>query len=345
LNDTRKDEGKVGATIKDIAKHTGLGLATISKYLNGGNVRAENKTKIEQAIKDLDYQVNTFARSLKSKKSAMVGIIIPQLNNLFMTSIVATIEEKLREQGYAVIVSDTGKDAEREVEVIDFMLSKGVDGLILLTSGYDGAGLDKAMEANLPIVLIDRKIQKLSGLVDMVLVDNFKAAYDSTRYLIANNHKKIALLVGSGGLYTATERMAGYVAALRDNKIELDDSLILQTDFSMQDGYQKVHALLENKGKAVTAIFATNAEMSLGAVLAIQDCGLKIKDDISVIGFDSNELSRALGIDVIAQPMQEIGERAAEMLLARMKNKNADPMGEIVTLFARRIAGDSVRKI
>lgn len=330
----------MGATIKDIAEKTGLGLATISKYLNGGHVLDKNREAIEEAIRELNFTVNEFARGLKTNQSRTIGVVIPQLNNLFMTSVITNIEEVLRQNGYAVIVSDTGKSAKREVEVLQFLMNKKVDGIILLTSGYDGAGLEAVLRHHIPVVLIDRKIDRLAGIVDMVLVDNFKAAYDSTNYLIEKGHTRIGILTGPAQIHTSKERLAGYEAALAEAGIAINEKYIARTDFSLQGGYESMANLLAQEER-VTAVFATNYEMTLGIILAANDMGVSIPGDVSVIGFDNLELARALKLTVVAQPLQEIGQHAAALLLERMQKKEEHP-GKVVTLFTRIETGSSV---
>lgn len=309
----------MGATMKDIAAKTGLGLATISKYLNGGHVLQKNQEAIEKAIEELDFQVNSFARSLKTKQSRTVGIVIPQLNNLFMTSIVAKVEETLRHYGYGVIVCDTSRQKEREGEVLQFLLNKMVDGVILLATGRTAPGLELILKRHIPVVLIDRRVegdgpeQKL----DMVLLDNFRAAYDSTGYLIERGHRNIGILIGSREVYTSSERLSGYCSALADAGIAPDDTLVRETGFTMEGGYEQTLDLLQKK--ELTAIFATNFEMTLGALLALKDRGCRMPGQISLLGFDNRELARAMQLTIVSQPFEEMGEQAARLLLDRMQ--------------------------
>lgn len=312
----------MGATIKDIAERTGLGLATISKYLNGGHVLDKNRIAIEQAIKELDFTVNEFARGLKTNQSKMVGAIIPQLNNIFMTSIITIIEEKLRAAGYGVLVCDTGKNEEWEREAFQFLIQKKVDGIILLTSSTQGEGVEAAIQCGIPTVLIDRKIDRLSDKLDMVLVDNFSGSYGCIEYFIQKGHRKIGILLGDTKLYTPKIRLEGYKAALAKYNLPIQKKWIAETDFSLRQGYEAMRQMLEQKER-VTAVLATNGDMTLGAVLAIRDCGLSIPEDISVIGFDNEQLAKVHSpqLTMVVQPLEDIGQRAAERILERMNQK------------------------
>lgn len=336
----------MGATIKDIAAKTGLGLATISKYLNGGHVLEKNQAAIEAAIEELDFQVNGFARSLKTRQSKTVGVVIPQLNNLFMTSIVTKVEETLRHQGYGVIVCDTAKQEEREAEVLQFLLNKMVDGIILLATGRDAVGLESILRRRIPVVLIDRKVERLEGRLDMVLLDNFQAAYNSTEYLIQRGHQRIGLLIGSDQVYTSRERLRGFLAAMEDAGLPVSDEWIRYTDFTMEGGYQQTIGLL-SAGDGLTAIFATNFEMTLGALLALKDKGFQVPEQISLIGFDNRELARAMqpGLTIVFQPFEEMGAHAARMLLHRMQQGSGEKeeAAQTVILQASIEEGASVR--
>ena len=152
----------MAATIKDIARETGLSLATISKYLNGGSLREKNRVAIEDAIKKLDYHVNEYARGLKSKKSRTVGMVLPELANLFNMKIVSTIEQMLQKHGYSVIICDSQNSLEQEARSVEFLLNKQVDGIINIPMGNNSKHLRPAVEHNVPILLLDRPLEDLS---------------------------------------------------------------------------------------------------------------------------------------------------------------------------------------
>ena len=164
----------MAATVKDIAQRTGLGLATISKYLNGGHVLKKNQVLIEEAIKALDFQVNELGRGLKTGKSHTVGVVIPELSNLFSTTIISQMEDLLRQQGYGVLVCDCRTDPKLEGEAIRFLMARRVDGLINMPVGQGDQNLRPALQKGLPVLLMDRLIPGLD--LDAVLVDNVSAA-------------------------------------------------------------------------------------------------------------------------------------------------------------------------
>lgn len=330
------------ATMKDIAQKTGLGLATISKYLNGGHVLEKNRIAIEAAIQELDYTVNEFARGLKTNRSRTVGVVIPQLNNIFMTSIITSVEEVLRSHGYGILVTDTGKDPKREEEAIRFLLRKKVDGLFIIASSREVKELDSVMRNQIPVTVVDRKIQRLKGITDMVLVENFQAAKQAVQYLIDRGHTNIGLLIGSRETYTSRRRMDGYREALRENGIAVREEWIETADFTVQGGYESTIRLLKGE-EPITALFATNYEMTLGALLALNERGISIPEQISLIGFDNPDLAKAMRpkLTIVTQPIDAIGRSAADMLLERMEERETGK-GRTVVLQARLEEGASV---
>ena len=201
----------MAATMKDIAKRTGLGLATISSYFNGGNVREKNRVKIEEAIEELHYEVNEVARGLKTNATKTIGVVIPELNNTFCAEIITGMEDVLRSHGYATIVCDCRTDKKLERDAVEFLSRKRVDGIISMPVDAEGNHLKKFQKTGKPIVLIDRRIQELS--CDSVLVDNEKAAEDAMRVFFKAGHRKIGIIGGPEEISTAQERLQGYRSA------------------------------------------------------------------------------------------------------------------------------------
>lgn len=331
-------------TIKDVAQHSGLAYATISKYLNGGNVLPDNRKKIETAIKDLNFTVNEFARGLKTNKSNTVGIIIPDIGNVLVAHTIPIIVDKLRKNGYATIICDSRSDHERERELINFSMAKRVDGIINMPVGADGSHLRGAFENNIPVVLLDRVVTDCIGRVDAVLVDNTRAAQDATTCLVENGHTEIGVIAGPRDVSTAVDRLSGYITVLKMNKLAVKDSLIEYTDFSIESGYRACKRLLGNNPE-MTGIFTTNYDVTVGAMMAINERGLCVPDRISVFGFDDMPFAQVIKphLSVIAQPICEIGKSAAQMLLDRMSGKE-NGHANVVVLRTNAVIRDSVSK-
>jgi len=331
----------MAATMKDISKKTGLGLATISSYFNGGNVREKNRVKIEAAIKELHFEVNEIARGLKSNRTRTVGIVIPELSNIFCADVITVIEDILRSRGYAIMVCDCRTDPKLEKQAIDFLLSKMVDGIINIPVTADGSHLISAIRKEKPVILIDRKIGGIA--CDSVLVDNIGAAKSATMQLVKNGHRKIGIIAGPYGVFTAEERLLGYKTALADSGIQPDEALIVHGDYSIESGTQCLKKLAANKD--MTALFVSNYEMTVGTVIALNQLQIKIPDDLSVIGFDNVDFAHAVTppLTVVTQPAREIGEQAAAIMLKRLSGDLDEPVN--IKLSTQIDMGKSIKRI
>ena len=308
----------MGATIKDIAKRTGLGLATISSYLNGGNVREKNRIKIEEAIEELHFEVNEVARGLKTNRTKTIGILIPELNNIFFAEIITAAEDILRSHGYATMICDCRSDEKREEEAAEFLLHRRVDGMILMPTGAEKKVFKRFTRAGKPVVVIDRKMDGIQ--CDSVLVDNEGAAEDAVNRLIESGHREIGMISGPEQVYTSSERQKGYEKALQKAQIDLQESLIVRGDYTIAGGAKAMRKLLE-QNPDMTAVFISNYEMMVGAVMEINDSGIKVPEQLSVIGFDNEDFARASvpKLSIVTQPTRKIGETAAELMLKRLE--------------------------
>ncbi len=335
----------MAATMKDLSRETGLGLATISKYFNGGTVRAKNRVLIEAAVKKLHYVPNEVARSLKTQQSRVIGVIIPELSNAFITSIISSMEDILRRHDYAVIVCDCRSDPNREKEAVEFLMHRRVDGLINMATDPTGSHLKAALEADIPILLVDRLIDSLRSRVSAVIIDNVYASSQAVRKLIELGHRRIGLVLGSPHLYTTDARLTGYLSALREAGIEPNEQFIRYGDYTMDGGYQSVQELTKLKDPP-TALFITNFEMTLGGMLALQHNGIEVPKDLSVIGFDKLELFSGIFPDLtlIRQPQLGIGRECANLMLDLLSSRE-NIVPRIVTLTTELTEGSSVRPL
>lgn len=332
----------MAATLKDIARETGLSIATVSKYINGIKLKEANSLAIEAAIKKLDYSVNEYARGLKINKSKTIGIIIPELSNIFITHIITKIEEILRKSGYSAIVCDCQSDEELECEAVEFLLHKRVDGIINMPICMDGRHLEAAIKKDVPIVLIDRQIQNFDEKVDCVLINNEEASENATNYMLEKGHKNIGIIIGPKEVFTSKLRLSGYKNALSINNISYDDKMAVYADYTVQGGYEALKKLWETD-KKITSVFVTNYEMTLGAIIYANEIGIKIPEELSFIGFDNMELSKVINprLTIVSQPLEEIGEQTANIILQRLE-KTCDEKALRVILSSNLIKGKSV---
>ena len=333
----------MAATMKDIARRTGLGLATISSYFNGGNVREKNRIKIEEAIEELHYEVNEVARGLKTNATRTIGVVIPELNNTFCAEIIIGMEDVLRSHGYATIVCDCRTDKKLEREAVEFLTRRRVDGIINMPVDEEGNHLKRFQKTGKPIVLIDRKIQGIN--CDSVLVDNKKAAEDAVRYFIERGHRNIGIIGGPEEVFTAQERMAGYYKALESAGIPMSESLIWHGDYTIQGGVRGLEELVQNNPE-MTAVFVTNYEMTMGAMIGVNELGIRIPEQLSMIGFDNLQFARACNpkLTIVAQPTDGIAREVAKVMLNHLENAG-ETSGELFSekLETEIIAGKSVR--
>lgn len=331
----------MAATIKDIAKETGLGLATISSYLNGGNVREKNRAKIEQAIEKLGFEVNEVARGLKTNRTRMVGVILPELNNIFFAEIITELEDVLRSRGYAVMICDCRTDEKREAEAAEFLKRRRVDGMILIPAGKSGACLQAIREAGKPVVLIDRMLPGVP--CDTVLVDNRGAAEDAVNRLLRAGHRRIGMIAGAKSVYTAEERFQGYLRALEKAKVPADASLVVREDDTIRGGSRGLRELAA-RNPGMTALFISNYEMTLGAMIELHELEIRIPEELSVIGFDNIEFARASipKLSIVTQPTKELGRCAAELMLKRLEGGSGQTEFETIRLSTGFVEGKSV---
>lgn len=313
----------MAATMKDIAKETGLGLATISSYFNGGNVRQQNKEKIDAAIVKLGFELNETARGLKTNQTKLIGVIIPELNNAFCANMVMAIEDALRSYGYATLICDCRSNIKREEEAVEFLLHRRVDGIVIMPTATNGSFLSRCTEQEKPIVILDRKIDDIEA--DFIVVDNKKAVSDVVSMLVRGGHKKIGFIAGAPDIYTAKDRQNGYMTALKDNHMPVRDELIAYGNYTISGGAKAMEELVLNNPD-MTAVLVSNYEMTVGAMITLNEKEIVIPRDISFVGYDNIDFAKASNprLAVIEQPVKEMGRQAAKRIMKQIKGKNRE---------------------
>ena len=330
------------ATIRDVKEKTGLSLATISKYLNGGNVLPENRVLIENAIKELNYEVNEIARGLVKNKTKTVGVMVYDISSFFSSNMLHHLGLELRKKGYAMMICDSCNDEKIEEENVKFLLNRKVDGIIALPVSMSGKFLNPAKKAEIPVVLLDRSFQ--DDVFDCVCIDNRMAAYRAVYIMIKHNHKKIAI-IGSNVEYTGIERVKGYKEAMEQAGIELRSDYMLLERFSVEAGYKKMKQLLAMEDRP-TAVFLSNYETALGAVMAVNESEVSCPEDISIFGVDDLLVSSVLRpkLWLVKQPMEQMCNNAVSLLLQRI-NKENDTEPVKLSYGAKIQEGESIRDL
>ncbi len=316
----------MAATIKDIKDMTGLSLATISKYLNGGNLLPENREKIEKAIEELHYEVNEMARGLVTSQSKVIGVVVFNIANVFTCTLLRFLGERFREAGYASMICDSQNDEQVEADNIRFLMGKKVDGLIVIPVGRTPEFLEPALRADIPIVLLDRSL-KGSGF-DCVMVDNRTASYQAVEMLCSYGHRRIAI-IGSESEFTGRERLEGCLQLLKKEKIDIPPEYLKLGLHSIEHGYRSMQELLQLEVPP-TAVFMGNFEIILGAVMALNESAFQCPADISLIGFDDLIISNLSNprLTLVVQPLQDLADRAADLLLRRLEEGRGAPRAE-----------------
>jgi LacI family transcriptional regulator len=305
-------------TITDVAREARVSASTVSHVINETRyVSDEVKQRVHAAMEALNYQPNVIARSLRTRETLTVGVVVSDVTNPFFTSIVRAIEDEVLKQGYSIILCDTDEKPEREQAYLRLLMGRRVDGLIVAPSSGNADLLRSAIESGLPVVLLDRSVPGLAA--DVVLSDNESGAFDAVSYLIGMGHRRIGIIAGRLEVSTGADRMAGYVRAIRTHGIPADESLIEVAKFKRDIAYDKTMKML-NRAEPPTALFVCNNVMTAGTMAALKAAGKKVPEDISVIGFDDSEWAALMDppLTVVAQPIVELGTRAAQTLMRRI---------------------------
>lgn len=312
----------VSPTSHDVAKKAGVSVATVSRVLNNSPLVTESvRRKVLHAVKALNYQPNRAAQRLRAGRSHVIGLIISDIQNPFFTSIVRGIEDVAYQHGYSLVLCNSDEDPEKEKLYINVMRSEEVAGVILASASEANPQVDDLITYNIPVVAIDRQIDDRQ--IDSVLATNINGARAATTHLIELGHRCIGYIGLPLTRTPGKERYEGYQQALRDHQLPMSQDFVRIADAKQQGGYESTRDLLTQQ-PCVTALFVANNLMTLGALDAIRERGLKIPDDISIIGFDDMPWANLLQppLTAIAQPTYELGQRAAELLLGRLKERD-----------------------
>lgn len=302
-------------TIKDVAEKANVSVATVSRVLNAlPGFSAETEKRVREAIDCLGYQYNAVARNLKMKKTNIIAVLIPQVETTFYVKILNGIEDAAQGQGYNVMICHVGISGSRTQEYIKMLIERQVDGIIGCSLPPDEK-IDTLMaKCGIPCVLVSTLSTHYS--IPYIRVDDFKASYAATTYLVEKGHQKIAMLAGSqDDVIAGVLRLKGYRKALEDHKIPYNESLVEYTRFSYETGLQAARNLLRKKEK-FTAIVACCDEVAIAAISVAYKSGLNVPDDFSIIGYDDTKTAEMAvpPLTTISQPLYSMGEQAFEML-------------------------------
>ena len=332
--------------IKDVANKAGVSTATVSRVLGDfPGVRDKTRKKVLEAISELNYEINAVARSLRQKKTNSIGIIVGNVLSQFYSVIAKSVEDTANKFGYHTILCNGDENSKKELEYLRILKSNRVDGIILTPTGKNSEYVQQLINSRTKVVLLDRLIKGVD--CDAVLVDNTNGAYKAVKHLLDQGYKKIGIVDGYLDRTTGAERLKGYLQAIEEAGIAKDDNLIKIGNFKKESGKRLTRELLKQSNRP-EAIFTTNIDMSMGALIAIKEMGLTIPDDIGIVCFDDSDWALILepSITVIRQPVYQLGSIAAELLIKKIENnKNSlNQMPSIVTLNTELIIRESTKK-
>ena len=305
-------------TIKDIAKRADVSTATVSYVINDSRyVSPALKTRVLEAIEELGYYPDDNARSLRSKRTSTIGLIVPDNSNPFFAEIAKGVEDAGFEAGYTVILCNSNAMLERELAYLEVLLSKRVDGMILFSTTTKLEQVDAIVRRGIPTAIFYREPGGLD--VDTFILDNLQAGYQATSHLIELGHTEIACIRPLSLTNPSAQRVDGYKKALEDHGLMWREALMPQGNNLISGGEQAAWKLLES-GQRFSAIFACNDAMAIGAMRALREAGFRIPDDISIVGIDDIILAAYSNppLTTIASPKQEAGRLAVEHLLERI---------------------------
>lgn len=312
-------------TMGDVARLAGVSASTVSHVLNGTRkVDTATRVRVEAAIVKTGYRRNVVARSLAAGRTHTIGLSISALTNPYFGNLVHAVERALSNAGYVLIVGDSHDEVESEKRVVDSLLDRQVDGMIVAPSaGSERGTLPEIVRTRTPLVLIDRGVDVGS---DQVVPENFSSTRSLTAHLLDLGHRRIGVLRGLAGISSTTERFDGYSAALGDRGVAVDPALVLDGASSTDVAEREVRALMSGDDRP-TALVSLNNSMTIGALKAIRGLGLSIPADVAFVCYDDFEWSDLFEprLTAAAQDVETIGATAAELLLARIRGHDGAP--------------------
>jgi LacI family transcriptional regulator len=311
------------STIRDIADRANVSISTVSRVLNDpDSVKVSKREAVLSAIHELNYQPNILAQRLAGGQSLTIGVLTQFINSPHFGTMTRGIFQGLSGSSYSVIFADGSFEPTIEHDMVQNLISRRIDGLIILEGRLPEEEL-RQLNEHIPLVVVGRCV---SGIMDRCLwMDQFRASYEATRYLISLGHQNIAHIIGVREQQDAVDRLEGYMQALRDSGIEPDPDLLVQGDFQEQSGVVAVEMLLTRR-RTFSAIFAANDQMAIGARLALYRRGIRVPDDVSLIGFDDQAQSAYITppLTTVRQPAFQMGEVSAHAMLRMLAGEAPD---------------------
>lgn len=333
-------------TIYDVAKALNLSPSTVSRGLKDHpHIKKDTVRKIKETADRMGYQRNTFASNLRARQTNTIGLVVPKLNSYFMASVISGIEKVTKEEGYGLVISTSQESAEREVSSVYTLYNSRVDGL-LVSLAYDTASLDHfkmLLNRNIPVVFFDR-VSECSGCMKVV-IDNFRAGFETTMHLVEQGCRNIVHLGGNLGRNVYEDRFKGYKKALNDSGIPYSRNLVMISDLSVNSAMKAAGRILRMRNLP-DGLFASNDTSAVAVIQELQKHGIRIPEDICIAGFNNEPVSQVIkpNLTTVDYPAGSIGEIAAMSLINRLKGKYPEDKGIIMLDHKLIIRESTLRK-
>lgn len=335
------------ATIKDVAEKAGVSTATVSRVLNDNYpVSKDAYEKVQKAIKETGYRINTLAKSLKMNKTFMIGMVVPDISNPYFMEIARGFEDIVSGYGYTLTFCSTDEDSKKEIKLLKALNDKRVDYVILASSLKESGPIKELMAQGLNILMVDTILPELD--VDFVVEDNRRASYQLVDYALQLGHQRVGIVNGIMDISTAKDRYEGFREALTNHSVDYNEAYTVDGGYYRDIAYRNVKTMLRsNINKLPTLLYATNNQMTEGAMIAIKEMGLRIPEDISIVSFGDIILPELVDprLTIIEQNSRAIGEKAGEILMQRLENPAFQKSTAIYVIPSECIIRSSVKRI
>ncbi len=334
-------------TIKDIARELDISPSTVSRALKDhAEISKETKEAVNRVAKELNYQPNSLALSLRYSKSHTIGVVVPEIVHFFFSTVISGIEDVAHAEGYNIIITQSNDSFEREASNLQTLFNNRVDGILISISEETRSSehLEGLLQRGIPIVCFDRNVEGLD--VSKVVVDDFTGGYQATEHLIKQGYKKIAHLAGPKSLVLTRDRHAGYMKALEDHGVKYDESIVLYGFISDEKPAREAMTKLIKKHNP-DAVFAASDVSAMGAMNAATGLGMKVPDEFGVVGFSNWQFTSIThpSLSTIEQRGFEMGQKAAELLIKELNSEEETFLdSETIKLTTRLIHRESSNK-
>ncbi|MET3729153.1 LacI family transcriptional regulator [Fictibacillus halophilus] len=313
-------------TIKDVAKHANVSIATVSRIVNGlPGYSEETKKKVQRSIEALGYQPNAIARGLINKRTQTIGVLFPDVSGMLSSEVLEGVENAAHDGGFSVIVCNTTSSGKRTVKYLRLLQEKRVDGIIFASEDVKEEYYKIFQEMKVPVVLVSTASPKYD--LPFVRVNDFDGAFQATEYLIRKGHKEIGMIGGSDeDPIAGVPRMQGFQKALESNGLSFTENHITKNEgYRFQNGKESLPSLLK-KLPGMTALFAASDEMAIGAMSAAHQLGIKVPEELSIIGYDNLKIAEMCypPLTTVSQPLKDMGQTSGEMLVSLIKGEQQE---------------------